>query len=492
MPAPPVDQLPERKLEGHEIRDLAVRGVAALGVRTVIIRLMGLAASLVLAHLLTPHDFGLMAFGLAVVGFGAFLTDGGLGSGVLRIEHVRQRQLEAVFGAQLLIGAGAAALIAIIAVPFGTAGAVAAIMAVSLPLDCIKVPSSLAVERRLNYTPIIRAEIAEMLTYNIVAVTTVALGAGIWGVAVAVPCRALTGAVVLTRMSGVLPRPRLHWDELRSLYRFGLNFQGIGLVSFARDQSLNIATTAIAGFSALGTISLVQRLAQPIWLVFDGSWRVAYPAMSRLRDAGHEIASITTRTLRIASTSTGMATVAVASATPALVPSLFGNTWHDVIPIMPVALASLLLGGPIMSCASGFFATIGEPQRILHAEVAGTLVSIATALALLPGLGALGMMIGVLLGTVTSTVVMGRALRPHGVDVFPAIAPATVLSLVSGTAGWLVAQALPPAIWSAAAGTIVGCGLFAVLAWGFQREATRDVLSLGRRMIAGRKAPTTA
>jgi O-antigen/teichoic acid export membrane protein len=488
----PLTDPPEPKLESHEIRDLAVRGVAALGLRTLIIRVMGLSANLVLARLLTPHDFGLMAFGLAVVALGAFITDGGLGAALLRLEQMRRRQLEAVFGAQLLLASGTAMVIVAIAAPMGTAGAVAAIMALSLPLDCAKVPGALSCERRLNYTPIVRAEVAEMLVYNIVAVTAVALGAGIWGIAAAVPCRALVGAIVLTQQSGVLVRPRLLWGEARELYRFGMKFQGIGLVSFARDQGLNVATTAIAGFAALGTMSLVQRLTQPIWLVFDGSWRVSFPAMSRLRDAGRDVPAIAVRTLRIASMTTGFATVGVASATPALVPSLFGEKWNDVIPVMPIVLATLLIGGPMLACASGFFATIGEPGKTLKAEIAGSIVAFVVALPLLPLLGAVGLATGTFVATLASAAYLARDLRPHGIRVGSTLARSTAISVLAAAVGWLLADALPPTLWAAAAGGFAGCLVYSVLVWAFQREPARDALALARRALPGRPAAAQA
>src|SRR5918912_433249 len=100
----PDSNRPEARLEAHEVRDLAVRGLAALGLRSLAIRVMSFAANLVLARLLTPHDFGLMAFGLTIMGLGAFITDGGLGAALVRsAEPPPRRLLQAVFGAQLLL-----------------------------------------------------------------------------------------------------------------------------------------------------------------------------------------------------------------------------------------------------------------------------------------------------------------------------------------------------------------------------------------------------
>jgi O-antigen/teichoic acid export membrane protein len=483
---------PERKLESHEIRDLAVRGVAALGLRTLIVRVMGLAANLVLARLLTPHDFGLMAFGLAVVAFGAFLTDGGLGAALLRAGEIRRRQLEAIFGAQLVLGGGSALLIALIAAPLGTAGAVAAIMAASLPLDCCKVPGSISCERRLSYTPIIRAEIAEMLAYNVIAVTAVALGAGIWGIALAVPCRALVGALVMTWQSRVLVRPRLVWGELKPLYAFGLKVQGIGLISFAREQGLNFATTLIAGFSALGIMSLVQRLMQPIWLVFEGSWRVAFPAMSRLRDAGRDLTTIAERALALATTTTGLAVVAVGSTIPALIPSAFGTKWNDAIPVAPILLVALLIGGPMLACATGYFSALDQPGKGLRAEIVGTVVAFAVALPLLAPAGAVGLVTGILVSTIASTGYFARELHRDGIRAGSTVARSVVISLVAGTPGWLLADALGPTLWAAAAGGLTGVAVYSVLAWALQRDTARDALRLARRALPARAAAAGA
>jgi O-antigen/teichoic acid export membrane protein len=259
--------------------------------------------------------------------------------------------------------------------------------------------------------------------------------------------------------------------------------QGIGFVSLARDQGLNFATTAIAGFAALGTMSLVQRLMQPIWLVFEGSWRVSFPAMSRLRDAGRDLPAIATRTLALASTTTGLAVVAVGSATPALVPSLFGREWDAAIPVVPLVLVTLLIGGPMLACASGYFSTINQPGQGLRAELLGTGVAFAVALPLLAPLGAVGLAIGTLVATVATDVYFARQLNRHGVRTVATIVRSAAICVVAGGAGWLVADALPATVWAAMAGALIGCGLYALAVWTLERDTVRDALALARRAL---------
>jgi O-antigen/teichoic acid export membrane protein len=412
----PGQSRPEAPLEVHEIRDLAVRGIAALGVRSLAIRVMGFAANLLLARLLTPHQFGLMAFGLAIIGIGAFITDGGLGAALLRAEETpRRRTLEALLGVQLLLACTATVLIAAVAAPFGGAGAVAAVMALSLPLDCARVPGSLMSERRLDYRPIVRAEVAEMVVYNVVAVGLVALGAGVWGLAAAVPCRALAGTIVLAQQSRVFVRPRLDLDEVRPLYAFGLRLQGMGLVSMIRDQGVNFATAWIAGASGLGKLSFAQRLTQPIWLLFEGSWRVSYPAMSRLRDAGADLPTAVVRALRVASATTGLGVVAIAAGTPAGVPALFGDKWQEVVPIMPLVLGALCIGGPLLTCGTGLLATVGETDKLLRFELVSTVVALVLGIPLLVIGGVVGMAVAIVVATIAGDVYLAAQLSRHGI-----------------------------------------------------------------------------
>jgi O-antigen/teichoic acid export membrane protein len=302
------------------------------------------------------------------------------------------------------------------------------------------------------------------------------------------PCRALAGSAVMIQQSGVLVRPRLRPAEVKGLYRFGARVQGVALVSFARDQGVNLAAAAIGGVGVLGLLSFAQRLSQPIWLVFDGSWRVSYPTMSRLRDAGRDVGGAAVRALELSAAVTGLAVVGVAAATPALVPSLFGPKWHEVIGVMPFILATLLLGGPILACASGYFTTLGRPEIVLRAELAATAVTVPAAAAGLLLDGAQGLAAGVLAGTLVSTVYLGVRLRAEGVRVLGRLAQAAALAALAAGAGWACAQALGASLWSAAVAGLVGVTIECALLLALQRRAALDALRLSRRALPRRAA----
>src|SRR3954463_14780872 len=67
-----------------EVKRLAVAGAAIDTVRGFLVRGLAFVGTAILAHLLTPRDFGLVAFGLTLTAFATFLADGGIGTALIR------------------------------------------------------------------------------------------------------------------------------------------------------------------------------------------------------------------------------------------------------------------------------------------------------------------------------------------------------------------------------------------------------------------------
>ena len=193
-----------------------------------------------------------------------------------------------------------AAAIAVIGAQAGTAGAVTAVMAASLPLLALRAPHAIALERDLRYGPIASVDFTESLVYYAWAIATVWIGWGIWGLATAAVVRALTASVLMT-MASPLPviTPRLEIETLRSMLAFGLRFQAVGLAGLVRTQGVNLAVAALGGQLLLGYWSLATRLLQvPFWL-FQALWRVSYPTMARLRAIGDDTHQVVERLARM-------------------------------------------------------------------------------------------------------------------------------------------------------------------------------------------------
>ncbi len=477
--------VPADVLDAGEVRRRAAGGAAALGVRNAILLAAGVVANLVLARLLTPADFGLVALGQTLVLVGGYLSSGGIGIALVgRREAPARRELEAVLGIQLAAASALAVLFALATIPFGRDGAVVALMLATLPLSTLRLPQGIALERELSFRTIATVDVVELLAQYTWALATVAAGAGVWGLASAVVVRGVAGAIAMVRLSEIgWVRPRLAWAEVRPLLGFGARFQAVAGVGVARDQALNAGIAAIAGISTLGVWALAFRVMQVPLLLFTTLYRVSYPAMARLLAAGRDPGPAIERGIALTGVAIAALVVGIAAGAPALVPALLGDRWDEVPPILGLGAIALMITCPISAATVGWLYAAGDPGTVLRAFAVHAVLWLGVALALLEPVGPAAIGIGWIAGAVGDATVLGlAAARRAGARVGRRLAFPLAAALAAGGAGWAVsstAETVPAGL----AGLALGEGvLLAVLLVG-ANHVVRDAIALAREGV---------
>jgi O-antigen/teichoic acid export membrane protein len=466
------------------IRERGAVGAAVLTVRAAGGQVVAFVGTLVLAHQLSPRDFGLVAFGGTVVVVGDFLADGGLGAALIRqARPPTVTELRALLGLQLTVATVLALAIAAIGIREGTAGSVTAIMAASLPLLALRAPYAIALERDLRYRPIASIDFAESLAYYGWAIGTVSLGWGIWGLASAAVVRALLGSTLMTIASPLpvlIPRPEIH--TLRSMLGFGVRFQAVGLAGLARTQGVNLVIVGVAGDQALGYWSLANRLLQvPFWF-FQALWRVSYPTMARLRALGEDTRGVVERLARITALASGGVLAPLAASARPLIPALFGGSWAHAAEPVPWACAGLMVSGPISVAAAGYLYSELDARTPLYATIVNGVVWVALTAALLGPLGIAGAGIAWMAASWCEAAVFARAVR-HRADlaVGRLILTPVLIGFTSALLGLAVSGPAPGGLAVGIAVAAAAIVVFAALSLTFNRA---DVLFAARRTRA--------
>jgi O-antigen/teichoic acid export membrane protein len=396
------------------IRQRGAVGAALLAIRAAAAQVVAFVGTLVLAHMLSPTAFGIVALGTTVVAVGHFFSDGGLGAALIRRStDPTIDQLQTLLALQLLVAFVIALALAVAGSRAGTAGAVTAIIACSLPLLALRAPHAIALERALDYRPISSIEFTESLAYYGWAIGTVWAGWGVWGLASAAIARAIAGSVLMAIASPLpmLIAPRLTRDTLRSMLAFGIGFQAVGLANLAKLQGVNLVVATVGGEQALGIWSVVQRLLQvPFWL-FMALWRVSYPTMARLRALGEDTRHTVERLARLTALASGAILAPLAAAANYLIPAIFGSQWAPAAAPLVWASAGLVVSGPISVATSGYLYSQGDVRTPLRAQVTSGLVWVALTAALLAPMGVAGVGVAWMLASLTEALIFGRALR---------------------------------------------------------------------------------
>ena len=484
---------PAPGLTPQEVKQRALSGVALVLGRGILILGLGLVGNTILARQLRPADFGLVAFGLALMGFATALSDGGLGAGLIRSsESLEPSKLRDVFGLQLAL-----TLVFVFAVCsvglsfFGNAGRLTALMSLALPLSAVYTPVQIVLERNLDYRILARVEVRQTAIYYTFAVVAVSLGMGVWGLASAVVARAVAGnALFMLERPRLFVVPSLSITRLRPLLRFGLNFQANSLAVIARDQGLNIGIAAIANTTTLGIWVLARRVLELPMLLFQSLWRVSFPAMSQLMASGENPKPVLERAVGLASVGSGLVLAPCAAASPALVPAIFGAPWHDSGAIVALSCAALVIAGPISVATAGFLYADGDAAAVLRATAVHAAAWLVVALSLLPWLGTISVGIGLVVGSTIDAVLLAvptvrkTSARLAANAVLP-ISVALLATVVGVIVGILLGET--PAAGVVAALAALGTWVAATVL--VRRELVAHLFAVARRALFSTVAP---
>ncbi len=452
--------------------------------RTIIVNLLALVGGVVLARLLTPDDFGLVAIGTTVATLGILLADGGIGAALIRRRQDPERaDLEALLATHLIIGFTIVAVVAAIAAPLGGNARVVPVMALAVPLTALRTPGLVTLERVLSYRPLALVEVSETLAYYAWGIVAVwALDLGVWGLATAPLARALVGSTGTAVAAGQLTlRPRPSWRRTRRLLAFGSRYQLHLGTSFLRDAVLVAATARLAGTGGAGIWSVARRLLDVPIHLHQALARVSFPAMSRLLAAGGQPGPVLERATGTIGVGTALLTVGMGGTAPALVPALLGARWADAAAVVTLGSAALLVGLPVAVPANGFLWAVGEVRLMVRVQLLSAAIWLGVTLPLLPSLGATAVGVGWLFQSAAEVTIIGRrAGRRAGISLFRPWAGPLVSAAVGGAVALTLTSSAPKtlatAILAATAGTVVTLGLLAAVRRAQLMAAVSDLV----------------
>jgi O-antigen/teichoic acid export membrane protein len=350
---------------------------------------------MVMAILLVPEDFVLVAIATSATGFLLGLTNVGLIPAVVQAKDINEEKYAAAWtfdmSRSFIVAALTVIFAPVIADIFAEPMAVPIIQALALrplieSLMSIKVA---ALNRNLTFRPLAYLRIVEAIFNTIVSIT-LARFIGVW----ALVFGPISGAMAMVVASYILApyRPRLsfNWNAIKPLMNFGGWILITGLVAMAGSYGLRIAISRQLGAEGLGLYFIAVQLAYlPNEVASEAVGAVAFPLFARLQD------SISQATRVFRALLSGLAAVLypvcalLIVLAPTLVHDVLGPEWagtEDVIRVLSLVVMIGIFGEVAVSVFKGF----GQPYRITLLEVVQSSVTISLVWLLTSRVGLVG------------------------------------------------------------------------------------------------------
>ena len=459
-----------------------LRGLVWLGGARWAAQLFAWASTLVIARLLSPEDYGLVAMATVLTGFLEAITEMGLGAALVQSREVSKRNIEATMGATCLLGLGAATLVALSAPVWahiqGDLRIVPIVRVLSLSVfltAAANVPYSM-LHKRLAFGLVARAQFA---TGFVTAAVTLG-GALILQSHWALVAGFLAGKVTFTAMMifGEPVRPRLpvRGTNVGQLLRFGGVFTADRILNYFRTHTDIALVGALLGTRMVGIYVMATSLARmPLDKLGSAFEPVAFPTFARLRDDGPALRryflGLSLGTMAIAMP----AAVGLIVTAPLLVPTILGQQWASVV--LPLQVAAVVT--PLvfhLGIAGALLNALGRVDLNLRITTFTSLLTIV-AVFVSVRLGIVGVAAA---SAIAFTLVWGygeflslRMIDLRASELAKTLMPALSASLGMGLFVYATSLALPagwPALIRLVAEVAAGVVTFVGWAWLFHRS----------------------
>ncbi|GAA3457623.1 lipopolysaccharide biosynthesis protein [Dactylosporangium matsuzakiense] len=362
--------------------------------------------TIVLARIVGPDSFGIVAQATVYIGVVGLLLDQGFSSALIQRPIVEKDMPGAVVTVNLGIGA----LLAVITVAIAPAWALfmetPALTGVLMALAPTLFIRSLAITPRamllrgMEFRKIGIADITSAALGGAVGVTYAALGGGYWALVAQILSTDIVLAVVML-LAGAGRWPNLRMHRLKEIAGFSWRAFAAGLLINSVSRNIdNVLVGRFQGPEQLAFYGLAYRLLLlPVQLASTMIGTVLFPAFSRLAGNLTALASETAKATRALAALVLPAMALVAAAAPQIVLLLFGHDWLPAVPIVQVLATAGAFQAIYTPSHAPLVLGLGEAGLNLKLAWLTTIVSTVGIVAGLP-FGAIGVAIGYTIATV--------------------------------------------------------------------------------------------
>lgn len=430
--------------------------------------LIQLASTMVLARLLEPGDFGLLAMIMAIIGVVDLIRDFGLTAAILQAKEIDSKQWSSLLwlsvalgGVLMLIVAACAPLVAAF---YGEDRLLVLTLAISpaLLFNGVAMPLQAAVQRRLEFALLARIDVVSMIISVICGISAAVLGAGVWSLVILAGSGQLYRLIIL--WIAARPRfgpPRISRDVI-PMVTTGGSVLGTQLLGYAVRNLDNVIIGQQVGAGSLGQYSRAYSLfLLPLQQINGPLVRVALPVLSTLQEQGDRYRRYIRGALLVIGYVTFPAYAVAAALSAPLVEFLLGPGWEQAATIF--ALLSIAGVVQVVINVQGWiYITLGHAHRqvlysvfhaifVIGAYFVGIRWNGIEGLALLYGLVTLVLLVPGFWYAIRGTFVRGSDILN------PLVRPAIIAPLCFAGAAWAASLTDSfPAILQLIVGGVIG------------------------------------
>jgi O-antigen/teichoic acid export membrane protein len=338
------------------------RRIAAGAVWMVLLRLadrgIGFASTLILARLLVPADFGIVAMAASLMALVELLGAFGFDIALIREQNPTPQQFNCAWTLNISLGVVMATLMLALAWPlagfYGEERLPLAIVALAAGTLAGSLENIGIVEfrRKLDFDREFRFQITKRLaSFTVTLILALTIG-NFWAMIAGMVTGRVTGALLSYVWHPF--RPRFGFAGAQAMLNFSKWLLFNNIISFLRDRSSDFLIGRINGSAALGLYNMGYELANlPTTDLVAPISRAVFPGYAQIASDRPQLRNMFIAVISVTAMLAVPAGIGLTAVASLVTPLLLGDKWLEAIPVIEI----VALHGVVHSLQSNVYAT---------------------------------------------------------------------------------------------------------------------------------------
>lgn len=333
------------------VGEKAINGISWTSMTGVSNQAMNVFIGIVLANLLGPEEFGLIALVFIFTGFANLLRDMGFGAAMIQKKDASHRDYSTVFWLTLGLGVFFSLLFFGLSSPISNfyneprLVSLVQVLAFNYLFSSFGVVYLVKLKKALRFKHIAYVEFASVLISGIVGIVMAFLGYGVWSLVGKTMTRTLVLTIGFFLFSARwFPSLVFDWQVCKELSSMSFNYTGTITFNYWSRRLDDFLIGKFMGATALGIYSYAYRLLLfPIRMIKVQMIRVMFPTFSNIQDEPDRIRSMALKLAGAISMVTYPIMLMLFFLADSFVLLVLGEEWLPIIPILRLFCFGVLL-----------------------------------------------------------------------------------------------------------------------------------------------------
>ena len=343
------------------LKQKAVSGVKWTTFSSVIVAILQIVQLVILARLLEPTVFGLMAITSVVIGFAQAFLDMGISNAIIHKQEVSHTQLSSLYWLNVLSGIVLFLIVSlcapVVALFYQEAELTNIIILVAMTFLIQPFGQQFIVlwQKELKFNDIAKVDILTKLVALIVSIVFAYYNYGVYALVYGV----LAGTILQTLVfvyKGLREYTIsfvFRLSDVREFLSFGLYQMAEKTLNYFNSQIDTLLIGKLLGVETLGVYNIAKQIImKPIQIINPIVSKVTFPVMAKIQNDTDRLKEIYLKAINLLSSINFPIYLFMLITAPQLVPLMFGEQWVDAVIILQIlsiygALRSI--GNPVGS-----------------------------------------------------------------------------------------------------------------------------------------------